>query len=69
MPVALVPTPIFRFVFPMSILRHCLVLLSLASAARLRAELIRMRERENVLKKSLGILSETLESGMPRFKR
>ena len=37
--------------------------------ARLRAELIRMRERENVLKKSLGILSETPESGMPRLKR
>ena len=37
--------------------------------ARLRAELIRMRERESVLKKSLGILSETPESGMPRLKR
>ena len=36
---------------------------------RLRAELIRMREREIVLKKSLGILSETPESGMPRWKR
>jgi transposase len=36
---------------------------------RLRAELIRMRERETVLKKSLGILSETPESGMPRLKR
>jgi transposase-like protein len=36
---------------------------------RLRAELSRMRERENVLKKSLGILSETPESGMPRLKR
>jgi transposase-like protein len=33
---------------------------------RLRAELIRMREREIVLKKSVGILSETPESGMPR---
>ena len=37
--------------------------------ARLRAELIRMREREIVLKKSVGILSETPESGMPRLKR
>jgi transposase-like protein len=36
---------------------------------RLRAEVIRMRERENVLKKSLGILSETPESGMPRSRR
>ena len=36
---------------------------------RLRAEVIRMREREVVLKKSLGILSETPESGMPRLKR
>lgn len=36
---------------------------------RLRAELVRMQERENVLKKSLGILSETPESGMPRLKR
>jgi transposase len=35
----------------------------------LRAEVIRMRERESVLKKSLGILSETPESGMPRSKR
>ena len=37
--------------------------------SRLRAEVIRMREREVVLKKSLGILSETPESGMPRSKR
>lgn len=37
--------------------------------ARLRAEVLRMREREVVLKKSLGILSETPESGMPRSKR
>lgn len=37
--------------------------------SRLRAELIRMREREIVLKKSVGILSETPESGMPRLKR
>jgi transposase-like protein len=36
---------------------------------RLRAELVRMQEREIVLKKSLGILSETPESGMPRSKR
>ena len=36
---------------------------------RLRAEVMRMREREVVLKKSLGILSETPESGMPRLKR
>ena len=36
---------------------------------RLRAEVIRMRERETVLKKSLGILSETPESGMPRLRR
>jgi transposase len=35
---------------------------------KLRAELIRMREREIVLKKSLGILSETPESGMPRSR-
>jgi transposase len=37
--------------------------------ARLRAEVMRMREREIVLKKSLGILSETPESGMPRSRR
>lgn len=36
---------------------------------RLRAELIRMREREIVLKKSVGILSETPESGMPKLQR
>jgi transposase-like protein len=36
---------------------------------RLRAEVIRLREREVVLKKSLGILSETPESGMPRSRR
>jgi len=35
---------------------------------RLRAQLVRMQEREVVLKKSLGILSEAPESGMPRFK-
>lgn len=32
---------------------------------RLRAEVLRLREREIVLKKSLGILSETPERGMP----
>ena len=37
--------------------------------ARLRGQLVRMQERENVLKKSLGILSETPESGMPRLQR
>ena len=36
---------------------------------RLRVEIVRLREREIVLKKSLGILSETPESGMPRFRR
>ena len=36
--------------------------------SRLRAELMRMREREIVLKKSVGILSETPESGMPRSR-
>ncbi len=36
---------------------------------RLRAELVRMQEREIVLKKSLGILSETPGSGMPKWKR
>lgn len=40
-----------------------------AEIQRLRAELVRMQEREIVLKKSLGILSETPESGMPRLKR
>ena len=37
--------------------------------AELRAEVVRMRERETVLKKSLGILSETPGSGMPKLKR
>jgi len=37
--------------------------------AELRAEVVRMRERESVLKKSLGILSETPGSGMPKLKR
>ena len=36
---------------------------------RLRAEVVRLQEREIVLKKSLGILSETPESGMPKSKR
>ena len=36
---------------------------------RLRAELVRMQEREMVLKKSLGILSETPESDMPKLRR
>jgi transposase len=36
---------------------------------RLRAENVRLREREVVLKKSLGILSETPPSGMPGSKR
>ena len=37
--------------------------------ARLRGELVRLQERETILKKSLGILSETPESGMPKSKR
>jgi transposase len=40
-----------------------------AEIGRLREELARMQEREIILKKSLGILSETPESGMPRSKR
>ena len=40
-----------------------------AENLRLRLELRRMREREDVLKKSLGILSETPESGLPKSKR
>ena len=36
---------------------------------RLRSELVRMQEREIVLKKSLGILSETPERGMPGSRR
>ncbi len=36
---------------------------------RLRAENERLREREIILKKSLGILSETPESGMPKSRR
>jgi len=35
---------------------------------RLRAENVRLREREIILKKSLGILSETPGSGMPKSK-
>ena len=37
--------------------------------ARLRGELVRQQEREIILKKSLGILSETPASGVPRSKR
>ena len=37
--------------------------------ARLRSEVIRMREREVVLKKSLGILSEVPPRGMPGSNR
>ena len=40
-----------------------------AEIQRLRAENVRLREREIVLKKSLGILSETPESGMPGSTR
>lgn len=36
---------------------------------RLRSEVVRLQEREIILKKSLGILSETPESGMPKLKR
>ena len=42
---------------------------ALKENGRLRAEVIRLRDREVVLKKSLGILSEPPESGMPRSKR
>ena len=42
---------------------------ALQENGRLRAEVIRLRDREVVLKKSLGILSEPPESGMPRSKR
>jgi len=35
---------------------------------RLRAEVVRLQEREIVLKKSLGILSETPGRGMPRSR-
>jgi transposase len=40
-----------------------------AENGRLRAEIIRLQERELVLKKSLGILSETPGRGMPRSRR
>lgn len=40
-----------------------------AEIAELRAQVVKMRERETILKKSMGILSETPESGMPRLKR
>ena len=40
-----------------------------AENLRLRMELRRMREREDVLKRSLGILSETPTSGLPKLKR
>jgi transposase len=40
-----------------------------AEIVRLRTENMRLREREIVLKKSLGILSETPESGMPGLRR
>lgn len=36
---------------------------------RLRSEVARLREREIILKKSLGILSETPERSMPGSKR
>jgi transposase len=36
---------------------------------RLRAEVVRLRERETILKKSLGILSEPPERGMPGSTR
>lgn len=39
-----------------------------AEIRRLQTELLRMQERETILKKSLGILSETPGSGMPRSK-
>jgi transposase len=35
----------------------------------LRAEILRMREREMILKKAMGLLSETPANGMPRLKR
>lgn len=40
-----------------------------AEIERLRAENARLRERELILKKSLGILSETPRSGMPESPR
>jgi transposase len=40
-----------------------------AENSRLRAEIVRMQEREVVLKKSLGILSETPGRGLPKSTR
>jgi transposase len=40
-----------------------------AEIADLRAEVIRMRDRESALKKAMGILSEPSGNGMPRLKR
>jgi transposase-like protein len=40
-----------------------------AENTRLRAEIVRLQEREIILKKSLGILSEPPRSGMPRLTR
>ncbi len=40
-----------------------------AEISRLRAEVVRLQERELVLKKSLGILSEPPGRGMPGSKR
>lgn len=40
-----------------------------AENLRLQLELRRVREREDVLKKSLGILSETPTSSLPKLKR
>ena len=37
--------------------------------ARLRGEVVRLQEREVILKKSLGILSEPPASGSPKSKR
>jgi transposase len=39
-----------------------------AEIQRLRTEVLRLREREVILKKSLGILSEVPGSGMPTSK-
>jgi transposase-like protein len=40
-----------------------------AEIRRLRAEVVRLQERQSVLKKSLGILSEMPGSGMPKWPR
>jgi transposase-like protein len=37
--------------------------------AELRAEVVRMRERESILKKAMGMLSEPPASGMPKLRR